>query len=573
MITPQDLRSVPLFANLPEPELEAIAKRSADMRLQAGEWVVQEGEVPSFFALLAGALAVVKPVGSDEESVGTFAPGQFLGELSLLLGSPSVASVRTTEPSRLMRLDALDFHDLATTCTRFQSEVVAAMMRHVTKLQQATLNAPDQAVTIVGDRWDLACHDVRDFVARNHVAYRWLNTKDEKNATADESTHCYPIVILPNGDRLECPTYRELADRIGLNTQPSRSAYDVVIIGGGPAGLAAAVYGASEGLQTLLVERVAPGGQAGTSSHIANYLGFPAGLTGAELSNRALVQARRFGADMVVARDVTGIDIRNAVSTRHWITVTLDGGDSVCASSVVLAMGLSWRRLDVKGAREFEGRGVYYGAARTEAHSMRGKRIVLIGGGNSAGQAAMLFCDYAAEIRIVIRNTSIEETMSQYLIDEIATKNNIVIKPNAEVVEVQGDDHIERAVVRRVTTGECQTHDVDALFVFIGAAAETSWVPTEILRDEQGYVCVGRDILDLQADPTTPRWPLERDPYILETSVPGVFAVGDVRHGSVKRVASAVGEGSMSIAFVHRFLQEELRTPRDDTTPLLGVTR
>lgn len=558
MITPKDLRTIPLFANIPESELQSIAARAADMHLQGGEWVMQEGETPSFFALLAGKLAVLKLVGSDEDTIATFEPGSYFGETSLLLGSPSVASIRTTEPSRVMRLEALDFHDLVISCPRLNAEVMRTMAQHVAQLQQATLNAPEQTVTIVGDRWDLACHDVRDFLARNHVPYRWLNPEEDARVAKDESAHCYPIVILPNGDRIESPSFRDLADHVGLHTSPSRAEYDVVIVGGGPAGLGAAVYGASEGLATLLVERVAPGGQAGTSSRIENYLGFPGGLSGDELSNRALLQARRFSADIIVARGVTDIDISDTRSTRHWITVTLDGGDKIRTSSVVLAMGLRWRRLDVIGASNLEGRGVYYGAARTEAHSMRGKKIMLVGGGNSAGQAAKLFSDYAEKVQIVIRNRSVEETMSQYLVDQIRAKDNIVIVPDSEIIEMQGGEHLERVVVNRISSGAKETHDIDALFVFIGATADTSWLPTQILRDEQGYVCTGRDMLDLQSDPAMPQWPLERDPYILETSVPGIFAVGDVRHASVKRVASAVGEGSMSIAFVHRVLEREI---------------
>ncbi len=558
MITPKDLRSIPLFANIPESELQSIAARAADMHLQGGEWVMQEGETPSFFALLAGKLAVLKLVGSDEDTIATFEPGSYFGETSLLLGSPSVASIRTTEPSRVMRLEALDFHDLVISCTRLNAEVMRTMAQHVAQLQQATLNAPEQTVTIVGDRWDLACHDVRDFLARNHVPYRWLNPEEDARVAKDESAHSYPIVILPNGDRIESPSFRDLADHVGLHTSPSRAEYDVVIVGGGPAGLGAAVYGASEGLATLLVERVAPGGQAGTSSRIENYLGFPGGLSGDELSNRALLQARRFSTDIIVARGVTDIDISDTRSTRHWITVTLDGGDKIRTSSVVLAMGLRWRRLDVIGASNLEGRGVYYGAARTEAHSMRGKKIMLVGGGNSAGQAAKLFSDYAEKVQIVIRNRSVEETMSQYLVDQIRAKDNIVIVPDSEVIEMLGGEHLERVVVNRVSSEAKETHDIDALFVFIGATADTSWLPTQILRDEQGYVCTGRDMLDLQSDPAMPQWPLERDPYILETSVPGIFAVGDVRHASVKRVASAVGEGSMSIAFVHRVLEREI---------------
>ncbi len=558
MITVSDLRMVPLFADVPQTELESIAERAADMHLGSGEWVIQEGETASFFALLSGRLAMVRPAGRGEDTVGIIEPGEYFGETSLLLASPSVGNIRTTEPSRLMRLESLDFLDLVTSCKQFNAKVMETMTRHIVQLRQATLDAPDQAVTIVGDRSDIACHDVCDFVVRNQIQYRWRNPDEDARLTGDASAHNYPIVILPNGDRLENLDYRELADRMGLCTQPTCAEYDVVIVGGGPAGLAAGVYGASEGLHTLLVERVAPGGQAGTSSRIENYLGFPAGLTGEDLSSRALFQAKKFGAEIVVARNVTGMNTSDTLCTRHWITVTLDGGDQVRASSVVLAMGLSWRRLDVKGASELEGRGVYYGAARTERHEMRGKRIALVGGGNSAGQAAMLFADYADEVHIVIRNRAITETMSQYLVDQIGTKQNIMIHSNAEVVEMQGDGHLEHAVINHADTNEQIAYDVDALFVFIGAKADTSWLSADIICDELGYVCVGRDMLELQTDPAMPKWSLERDPYILETSVPGVFAVGDVRHASVKRVASAVGEGSMSIAFVHRLLENEV---------------
>ncbi len=335
---------------------------------------------------------------------------------------------------------------------------------------------------------------------------------------------------------------------------PSRPEYDVAIVGGGPAGLGAAVYGASEGLRTLLIERVAPGGQAGTSSRIENYLGFPAGISGNDLSARALRQARGFGADIVVSRSVTAIEIAKASDSQPRHTLVLDGDETVRASAVILAMGLSWRRLDIPGAHELVGRGVYYGAARTEAMSVRGKKIVLVGGGNSAGQAAMLFSDFATQIFIVIRDQTIEETMSQYLIDQIRTKSNITVRNDSAIVALTGEQHLENVVVQQLSSGERQTYPVDALFVFIGATADTTWLPQSIIRDDQGYVCTGRDMLDLQTDPSTPKWPLARDPYILETSVPGIFAVGDVRHASVKRVASAVGEGGMSIAFTHRVL-------------------
>lgn len=557
MITPQDLRVVPLFADIPESELRSIATRAADLHLHTGDWVIQEGEGAAFFAVLEGELAAFKLVGSDEEQVATFGPGAYFGEVSLLLGSSSVASIRATSLSRVMRLEALDFHDLITSCTRLSAQVMRTMTEHVGRLQHATVHAPEQAVTIIGDRWDLACHDVRDFLRRNHVAYRWSDPEVNGDAALPGPNEVAPVVLLPDGTRLQSPSYRELAERVGLHVRPAHDEYDVAIIGGGPAGLGAAVYGASEGLRTLLVERVAPGGQAGTSSRIENYLGFPGGVSGEDLSSRALRQAERFGADIIVARTVTAIEIADTDASPRRHTLVLDGGDRVRASAVILAMGLRWRRLDIPGAHELEGRGIYYGAARTEATTTRGKTIVLVGGGNSAGQAAMLFSDYAAKVYIVVRNHAITETMSQYLVDQIATKDNIHVEPDADVVAVEGADHLERVVIRRHATDEETTHAADMLFVFIGATADTKWLPPSIIRDADGYVCTGRDMLDIEAHLDGAEWPLERDPYIVETSVPGIFAVGDVRHGSVKRVASAVGEGSMSIAFVHRVRERD----------------
>lgn len=557
MITPQELRVVPLFADIPESELRSIATRAADLHLRTGDWVIQEGAGAAFFAVLEGELAAFKLVGSAEEAVETFGPGAYFGEVSLLIGSSSVASIRATRPSRVMRLEALDFHDLVTSCSRFSAQVMRTMTEHVERLQRAVVHAPEQAVTIVGDRWDLACHDVRDFLRRNHVSYRWSDPDVDGDAARPGPDEIAPVVLLPDGTRLQSPSYRELAERVGLHTAPAHAEYDVAIIGGGPAGLGAAVYGASEGLRTLLVERVAPGGQAGTSSRIENYLGFPSGISGEDLSSRALRQAEQFGAEIIVARSVTALEVAEAGASPRRHTLVLDGGERVRAAAVILAMGLRWRRLDIPGAHELEGRGIYYGAARTEATTTLGKTIVLVGGGNSAGQAAMLFADYARKIYIVIRNHAIEETMSQYLVDQIATKENIQVEPDADVVAVEGADHLERVVIRRHAMDEEATHSAEMLFVFIGAMADTKWLPPSIIRDEEGYVCTGRDMLDIEAQLGDVEWPLERDPYIVETSVPGIFAVGDVRHGSVKRVASAVGEGSMSIAFVHRVRERD----------------
>jgi len=311
------------------------------------------------------------------------------------------------------------------------------------------------------------------------------------------------------------------------------------------------VYGASEGLCTVLIEREAPGGQAGTSSRIENYLGFPNGVSGEDLGSRALQQAQRFGAEIVVARHVIGLDADPKSRVR---AVQLDGGERVNARSVILTTGVTWRELEAPGCDTFLGRGVYYGAARTEAMTCRGQDVFLVGGGNSAGQAAMFFANYAQSVTLLVRGPSLAATMSRYLIDQLATKDNIRVQAEHRIMRVEGGDHVERVVIENRRSGEIRTEPAAAVFVFIGADASTAWLPDALIRDERGYVCTGRDVTDLVARHNG-HWPLERDPFLLETSVPGIFAAGDVRHGSIKRVAAGVGEGSMAIAFVHQYLQ------------------
>ena len=400
------------------------------------------------------------------------------------------------------------------------------------------------------------CHDVRDFLTRNHVALNWLDPDDASTASRvppgiDAGT--YPVVVFGDGSHAVCPSYREIAERLGLQTAPAPGViYDVVVIGAGPAGLAAGVYGASEGLRTLLIEREAPGGQAGSSSRIENYLGFPVGLSGDDLSTRAWQQAKRLGAEMLTAREVKTIE-PGLDGAPH--EVLLDGNERVAAKALVLAMGVAWHKLDADGLAELSGRGVYYGAARAEALATRGKDIYLIGGGNSAGQAAMFFANYAGNVTLLVRGESLTKSMSQYLIDQLATKANVHVTVESEVVAAHGTEHLESIIVVNRRTGERTTHETDALFILIGADAETEILPPELIRDARGYICTGRDVLDLQTE-ARHYWPLERDPYLLETSVPGIFSAGDVRHGSIKRVASGVGEGSMSIAFIHQYLDE-----------------
>ena len=556
MITPDLLKDVPLFAEVPQAELATIAARAADIRLHDGEWLIHEGEAPAFFILLSGRLAVSKSFGGIERVLTEYEPGSFFGELPLLLGSPAIASLRATKASRVARLDDHDFRELIVACPKLNAELLRMMATRVGYLQQAVLETPVATVTIIGHRFDLACHDLRDFLARNRVLFRWYDPRDPEArggmAAVPQADETYPAVVLPDGSRLITPTFRELAERLGLNTVPAQPSYDVTIIGAGPAGLAAAVYGASEGLCTLLIEREAPGGQAGTSSRIENYLGFPTGISGDDLGTRALQQATRFGVEIVVARDVIGIE---ADSNGNALGVLLDGGDRVETRSIVIATGVAWRELEVVGADSLVGRGIYYGAARTEALNTRGRDIFLIGGGNSAGQAAMFFASYARTVTLLVRGPSLVATMSHYLIAQLESKANVKIEVLSQVVGVEGTDHLEAIVIEDRRSGERRRQPTDALFVFIGADAKTSWLPPAVICDERGYVCTGRDVTDLVAQQNG-SWPLERDPYLLETSVPGVFAVGDVRHGSIKRVASGVGEGSMAIAFIHQYFSE-----------------
>ncbi|MFZ1194371.1 MAG: FAD-dependent oxidoreductase [Pseudolabrys sp.] len=366
------------------------------------------------------------------------------------------------------------------------------------------------------------------------------------------------MLLLADGQVNAQPNVRDVANRLGLQTSARSDEYDVAIIGGGPAGLAAAVYGASEGLQTIVIEREAPGGQAGTSSRIENYLGFPNGVSGDELANRALQQARRLGAEILVTRSVKSIDPKAR-------QVDMDGGDVVKAKTLILATGVSWRRLAIEGFDRLSGKGIYYGAARSEVGATHGLDIHLVGAGNSAGQAALFFANHARTVTLIVRGDSLEQSMSEYLIEQLDGKANIEVQLRSEIHAVHGDTHLTAVEVRNSENNEVRRHESSGLFIFIGADAETEWLPQDIARDARGYVLTGDDLKKAG------RWSLSRDPYLLETSAPGIFACGDVRLSPVKRVASAVGEGSMAIAFVHQYLAYSGQTRRGRT--LLALKR
>ncbi|AXC12879.1 Thioredoxin reductase [Acidisarcina polymorpha] len=408
---------------------------------------------------------------------------------------------------------------------------------------------PFEGLRVIGPRWSLKDHQVRDFLSRNQIPYEWLDPERSDEAQQllvkyklDE--HKLPAVLFADGTSLVQPLQTELASKIGLHVTAERDFYDVVIVGAGLAGLAAAVYATSEGLRALLIEPEAPGGQAGSSSRIENYLGFPTGVSGAELAKRAFIQASRFGTEFL-AQTATGIR-----SANQYHFVTLADGKEVSCRAALLAVGVNYRRLEIPGLDRFTGAGIYYGAAMTEAISCRDEEVFIVGGANSAGQAAMYFSKYARKVTMLVRGESLEKSMSKYLIDQIAGTSNIVVETRSHVVEACGE---ERLAAIRVSTADGEsTRPASALFIFIGAAPNTGWLPEGVMRDPNGFILCGRDLMIEGRMPKS--WKEDRQPYLLETSIPGVFAAGDVRHGSIKRAASAVGEGSISVQFMHQYL-------------------
>jgi thioredoxin reductase (NADPH) len=424
----------------------------------------------------------------------------------------------------------------------------------VDTMLQAYADAPDVTVAetkVIGHRWSAPSFDVRDFLARNAVPYRWFASDEPEGGrlllAADLSPDTLPIVITPEGHTLVAPSTSELASAVGMSTTPAMDFYDVVVVGAGPAGLGAAVYAASEGLRTLLVERQATGGQAGQSSRIENYLGFPDGVSGAQLTERARRQAVKFGAELLTTSDATTLATNG--SSR---VVSLRDGSSVAAHSVIIATGVSYRALDAPGIADLAGRGVYYGSAPTEAADCADRDVYIVGGANSAGQAAVFFSRFARRVTLLVRGDGLERSMSHYLIEQIKTIDTVSVRACTVVEEAHGSDHLEKLTLRHLPTGAVEEVHATHLFVFIGAIPHTEWLRGVLERDERGFILTGSDLI---VDRRRPRgWALDRDPWPLESSVPGVFVTGDVRANSVKRVASAVGEGAMAVTLAHRYI-------------------
>jgi thioredoxin reductase (NADPH) len=550
MVTVEEIGRFAVFAGVEPPELERLARVVGDITLVPGEFAVHEGDGRALFGVLSGRLEVLRRVDGVESVIGERKPGDIFGEMSIAFGMLHPGGFRAAETTRVFRIELDDYEALTASAPEVGERVGLAALNRLQGprgLQaRASAPAPFRAI-VLGHRQDGACAELRRFLDRNQIRFRWLqpdvpaDAEQWQGALPPESD--LPALRVVNGKTVVRPQFRRVAELLDLPTEPAAAEYDTVIIGAGPAGLAAAVYGASEGLQTIVVERHAPGGQAGTSSRIENYLGFPSGVSGDELSSRALQQARRLGAEILVTRSITRID-----AATHQ--VHLDGGDVLRTQTIILACGVSWRQLAIEGFDRLAGKGIFYGAARSEAANAHGLDIHIIGAGNSAGQAGMFFSPHARSVTILCRGETLEKSMSRYLVDQLRTRANIRALYRTEVVAAHGDSALEEIEIRDAATGETARLQSGGLFIFIGADAETAWLPPEIALDPKGYVLTGPDLR------AAGRWQRDRDPYLLETSVPGIFACGDIRYSPVKRVAAAVGEGSMAIAFVHQYLRE-----------------
>ena len=547
MITAAEIAEIGVFAKLGASERERLSEVAADISLVPGEYAAQQGAERALFAVLEGSIEVVQLVDGIERIVGSRNPGDLFGEVPITLGTVFPVGFRAAEKSRVMRIEPHDFHAVAAVEPDVGKEI-GRLARHRMGgsggLSGLAADPPPPRAIVVGHRWDPACTDLRRFLDRNEVVFAWLErdapgSAEHWGGPLPAAEDC-PVIRVVGGKTVARPQLRRVAELLGLETEPAHVEYDTVVVGAGPAGLGAGVYGASEGLRTLVIEREAPGGQAGTSSRIENYLGLW-GVSGDELARRALQQAKLLGAEILVTRSITRID----AATRQ---VHLDGGDILRAGTIILACGVTWRQLPIEGADRLAGKGIHYGAARNEARNTHALDVHIVGAGNSAGQAALSFSTHAHSVTILCRSDGPEKHMSRYLVDQLEKRSNIKVLTRTEVVAAHGEEGLAAIDVRNNVTREVTRLASGGLYIFIGADAETAWLPPEIALDRHGYVLTGSDVT------AAGRWELDRDPYLLETSVPGIFACGDVRSGPVKRVAAAVGEGSMAIAFVHQYL-------------------
>jgi thioredoxin reductase (NADPH) len=541
-----------IFPKLTAAQASRLATNGTPRRVEAGQVLVEPGQATTrFFLVRKGEIRIVRASGGAEELVAVAGPGQFTGETNMLSGRPSVVRLIVSQPGELVELDRQHVMALVQT----DSELSDILMRAFILRRVALIARGLGDVVLVGSSHSAETLRLREFLTRNGHPYSFVDV--ERDADVQDvldrfqvSLADLPILICRGSQVLRNPSNREVADCLRFNEaiDPTQLR-DVVIVGAGPAGLAAAVYGASEGLDALLLESNAPGGQAGSSSKIENYLGFPTGISGQELADRAYTQAQKFGAQVMVAGSAGHL-----ICDRRPYAVAVEGGASVPARTVIIATGAEYRRLAVANLRQFEGAGVYYGATFVEAQLCAGEEVIVVGGGNSAGQAAVFLGQTARRVQVLVRSEGLSQSMSRYLIRRIEEHPAIDLKTCCEIVGLEGDDHLERVVWKDQRSGVSETRAIRHVFVMAGAVPNTRWLAGCLALDGSGFIKTGPDLSP--EDLAFARWPAGRSPYLLETSLPGVFAVGDVRAGSMKRVASAVGEGSTAISFVHRVLSQ-----------------
>lgn len=540
MIGIEELRTVKTFALLPDEVLGYLATAVEDIHLLPGEYFLHEGDERSLIVVIEGSVEITKVVAGIEKVIGTRNPGQFFGEVPLTLSTKFPAAGRAAGAARIIKLDVAGYYTLATMAPSVPERVGWLARHYLDSLQELAAQAPDAVARVIGPRRDAKVRELATFLTRNHVPFERITVEKPEDGAL------YPRLEVRDGPSFADPQLRTAAQAVGLEVTPASSDYDVVIVGGGPAGLTAAVNGAAEGLRTVVIEQLAPGGQAGTSSRIENYTGFPYGITGDELAGRALTQAKRLGAEIVVTRTACGIDPES-------LEVMLDGGQLLKARAVIMATGVAWRTLGLESTERFLGSGIYYGAAFSDAPLAQGQDICIIGAGNSAGQAAIFFSHHARSVTMLVRGASLAARMSTYLIDQIQANAAITVKLNTQLVALHGESSLAGIEVLDTKNGSSARLATPAVFVMIGADAVTDWLPGRIECDKHGFILTGNDLANNGQSPdggaTT-----QRRHFALETSAAGVFAIGDVRSGSVKRVAAGVGEGGMAIAYTHQFL-------------------
>jgi thioredoxin reductase (NADPH) len=545
------------YPRLSEDQIAFLSAHGTRRRTQAGEILFREGdEHYDFYVVLEGKVAIIQGYGGPtEELIAVHGPGRFLGELSLLTGQAAFFTAVVREPGEVLVVPVERLRELVT-----QDAALGDLILRAYLIRRELLIGLGAGFRIVGSRYSPDTRRLREFAARNRLPHRWIDVEDDSGAEAllrqlGISPEETPVVIWGK-EVLRNPSNAELARRIGLPPPPAGSdrIADLLVVGAGPAGLAASVYGASEGLETVTLDAIATGGQAGTSSKIENYLGFPAGISGAELAERATIQAEKFGATISVPAEATSLERRDG----HYV-VGLDGGQEVAGRTVVIATGAKYRKLPVPGLERYEGTSVFYAATLMEAQMCRDDPIAIVGGGNSAGQATVFLARYATRVRLLVRDADLGASMSRYLADRIERTPNVEVVLHSEVRDVVGNGRLEAVVVEDDLTGERRTLPARALFVFIGAEPHTGWLGSQIGLDHDGFVLTGHDAA--RAAAANGQWhDKDRPPLLLETSLPGVLAVGDVRHGSIKRVASAVGEGAMAVRLVHEHLHTQPHT-------------